>query len=235
MAMASGSDRDRYLMPGGKTKTFDSQRDGTLRDKLVVTTSASGLSTTIQQDTTGAGTFDQTRTDVTVPNADGSRTETASDLNADSSLRDKTVVTTSANGLSKTTQIDTTGDGSFDLTVTDVAVLGSDGSSTETVTGTNTDGSLKSKTVTAVSSDRKSATTQIDSHGDGYSIRSGRVVNADGSVVVARRCRFQRRRLSQGQNYLSPPARARLSHNDASGQITAPARSATANERTSRL
>ena len=72
----------------------------------------------------------------------------------------------------------------FDLTVTDVAVIGANGSSTETVTGTNADGSLKSKLVATVSSDRKSATTQIDARGDGHFEQvQTRVVNADGSKI----------------------------------------------------
>ena len=44
--------------------------------RTVVTTSATGLSRTTQWDVNGDGVFDATRTDVTVLNADGSRTET---------------------------------------------------------------------------------------------------------------------------------------------------------------
>ena len=171
---------------GSRIRTVsDFNANATLSGRSVVTISASGLSTTTQQDTTGAGTFDQRRTDVTVINADGSRVETITELNANNALRDTTVITTSANGLSTTVQQDTTGDGNVDLTITDVTVLGANGSSTQTVTGTAADGSLKSKTVTAVSSDRKTATTQIDSHGVGHFDQvQTRVVNVDGSVTA---------------------------------------------------
>ena len=53
--------------------------------------------------------FDQTRTDVTVLNTDGSRTETVANsagVGASASLTDETVTITSANGLSKTTKWD---------------------------------------------------------------------------------------------------------------------------------
>ena len=171
---------------GSRVRTVsDFNADATLRDRGVVTTSASGLSVTTQIDANGDSVVDLTQTDVTILNADGSRTETITDFNANGSLRDKTVVTTSANGLSTTTQQDKTGDGNFDLTITDVTVLGANGSSTETLTGTNADGSLKSKTVTTVSSDRNTATTQIDSHGVGHFDQvQSRAVNVDGSVTA---------------------------------------------------
>ncbi len=48
----------------------------------VTTTSADGLSVTTQSDIDRRRQFDQTRTDVTVLNADGSRTETVTDTSA---------------------------------------------------------------------------------------------------------------------------------------------------------
>jgi uncharacterized repeat protein (TIGR03803 family) len=158
--------------------------NGTLEDRTVTITSASGLSVTTQYDTTGSVTFDATRIDVTVLNADGSKTETISDTSANGTLVDQTVITTSANGLSKTTQYDTTGSGTFNLTVTDVTVLNVNGSSTETVTDTNANGSLNSQTVTTVSADSGTTTTQIDATGDGYfnEIQTS-VLNADGSTT----------------------------------------------------
>ena len=80
-------------------------------------------------------------------NADGSVTLTVKDASANGTLEDETVTTTSANGLSITTQQDTTGavNGSnpvFDQTRTDVTVLNADGSKTETVTDTSTNGKI---------------------------------------------------------------------------------------------
>src|SRR5262249_33426765 len=106
----------------------DLNANGSLKDRTVTTTSASGLSTTTQRDTTGAGTFDQTQTDVVVHNADGSQVETVTDLNANGSLRDSTVTTTSANRLTVSRQVDANGDGKTDQTQT--AVTNADGSLT---------------------------------------------------------------------------------------------------------
>src|SRR5262249_6788059 len=152
--------------------------------RVVVTTSADGLSTTTQRDTTGAGAFDQTRTDVTVLNADGSRTETRTDRDADSSLKDKSVTTTSADGLSRTIQVDAWGTGTFCVTETDVTALNANGSRTETVSDFNGDGSLLSRTATTTSADGLSTTTQQDTDGDGSFDQSRTdviVLNADGS------------------------------------------------------
>ena len=166
------------------TTTSDLNADGSLRDKTVATTSATGLSTTTQMDTTGAGTFNLTRTDVTALNADGSRTETVTDSSANSALIDKTVITTSATGLSVTTQRDTTGAGTFNQTRTDVTALNTDGSRTETVSDSNANGSLKDKTVVTTSANGLSTTTQMDVAGTGTfnETRADAVVlNTDGS------------------------------------------------------
>jgi hypothetical protein len=73
---------------GSRTETVsDFSQNGTLEDQTVTTTSADGLSVTTQVDATGGGTFDVTRTDVTVLNADGSTTETVSDFSANGTRR----------------------------------------------------------------------------------------------------------------------------------------------------
>ena len=120
------------LNPDGSTVVTlsDFNLNGTLKDEVVVTTSANGLSVTTQRDTVGGGTFNETRTDVTVLNANDSKTETISDFNTSGLLTDRTVTTTSASGLSKTTQWDTTGAGTFNETQTDVTTLNADGSRT---------------------------------------------------------------------------------------------------------
>ncbi|MBV9479194.1 MAG: hypothetical protein JO249_00365, partial [Acidobacteria bacterium] len=169
------------------TTVMDVNPDGSLNDETVTTTSANGLSITTQRDTTGLldttgkPIFDQTRTDLTILNADGSRTETVTDLNHDGSLRDETVRTTSANGLAIATKWDTTGlldatgKASFDQTRADVTVLNADGSRTETVTDSRT----KEVTVAITSADgntvstkrdlirsKQLASTQIDAYGN---------------------------------------------------------------------
>ncbi|WP_316172279.1 FG-GAP-like repeat-containing protein [Bradyrhizobium sp. SZCCHNRI3037] len=176
---------DAIAANGALVKTFsDYAANGALKDRLTVTTSASGLSVTSQYDNNGDGFIDKTKTDVTVLNADGTRTETISDLSASGGLMDRVVITTSANGLSKTTQEDLASSGSFSLTESDVTVLGADGSKVETVTDTNGNGSLRSRTVTSLSGDGRTRTVSRDSDGNGIVDQSvTTVINADGSTV----------------------------------------------------
>ncbi|MDA9506150.1 hypothetical protein XI09_16220 [Bradyrhizobium sp. CCBAU 11386] len=116
--------------------------------------------------------------------SDGRTATTVADLNANGTFKDKTVTTTSVNGLSTTIQRDTTGSGTFDQTTTDVITLNSDGSQTETITATNANGSLRDKTVIATSANGLSKTTQWDTTGAGgfgHTQTDATVVNADGS------------------------------------------------------
>src|SRR5262249_11503256 len=141
-----------------------------------------GLSITRQYDTTGNGTFDRTRTDVTVLNADGSKTETITDINANGSLRDQTVRTISANRLTVTTQTDANGDGHIGETET--AGTNPDGSVVDTVSLLNPNGSPKFQTVTTTSADGLSVTTQRNNTGNGSFDQTRTdvvVINADGS------------------------------------------------------
>jgi hypothetical protein len=171
---------------GSTTKTVSNySSNGSLLDQTVTTTSANGLLVTTQLDSTGSGTFNSTETEVEVLNANGSITGIITDESASGVLVDQMVITTSANGLSKTTQYDMTGSGKFNVTETDVTVLNVDGSRTETVTDSNANGTLRSETVTTVSADQGTTTTEIDSTGDGYfnAIKTS-VTNADGSVTA---------------------------------------------------
>ncbi|MGJ4907506.1 FG-GAP-like repeat-containing protein [Bradyrhizobium sp. HKCCYLS2033] len=182
---ADQTEVDLRAANGAVVKTLsDYAANGVLKDRLTVTTSASGLSVTSQYDSNGDGIVDKTRTDVTVLNADGSRTETITNLNASGGLIDRAVITTSANGLSKTTQEDVTGSGTVSLIETDVTVLGADGSSTETVTDTTGTGVPRHKIITTVSSDGRTKSVSRDVDGDGVTDQSvTTVVNADGSTV----------------------------------------------------
>jgi len=108
---------------GNRTETIqDLNANGSERDSTVKVTSADGSSKTIQYDHAGTGTVDLTQISTIVRNADGSSVTTQTDLNGDKSLRDETVTTLSADGLSKTTQYDNAGSGTFDLATTDVTV-----------------------------------------------------------------------------------------------------------------
>src|SRR5262249_860248 len=102
---------------------------------------------TTQTDANGAaGVFNRTTTDVTAINANGSRTETVTDTSSNGTQIDQTVVSTSANGLSRTTTANV--DGKIDTTTTDVTVFNTNGSTTETVTKKSNNGTVIGSTIT---------------------------------------------------------------------------------------
>ncbi len=151
--------------------------------RTVQTTTANGLGVTTQVNSTGIGSgFDGTTSDVTVINANGSRTRTVTDTSGDGTLIDCTITTTSANGL---TSVQTTNvDGKIDYTTTDAIMLNNDGSTTERVTVASANGSKISATTTTVSGNGLSTVTSTDSDGDGTTdVTSTDVtlLNADGS------------------------------------------------------
>jgi hypothetical protein len=163
-----------------------------LLDKLVTTTSADGLTTTIQHSSNGASAVTSTDKDVTVLNTDGSKTETITHYAGTGTLAanetSQSVITTSTNGYSSTGQSDLNGDGAFDRQQTSVNAINSDGSTTVTVTDLNGDGTVQiGKTVTTTSATGLTATTNVflDNHTVAdRSETSVTVLNADGSQTV---------------------------------------------------
>lgn len=159
---------------------------GALASRSTVTVAANGLSTTTATDLDGNGTTDRTSSNVIVLNADGSKTRTISDFNANGSLKGKTIVLTSADGLSVTTQWDGTGGGTNTRSQTDVSAVNADGSKIRTISNFNANGSLHDRTI--VTSDAKglSQTTTRDIDGNGVVDRTTvRTLNADGSVTTS--------------------------------------------------
>ncbi|QOZ33208.1 hypothetical protein XH92_17280 [Bradyrhizobium sp. CCBAU 53421] len=150
------------------TTNYYSSLGGPLLLSTTVTSSANGLSKTKATAVNGDTTTDFQTNDTIVLNADGSQTETVITANRNG-LIDERVTTTSANGLSKTTQVDANGapinlvgpaSPVFNLVTTDNTVLNaSDGSHTETVTDTNTNGTVFEQTVTTTSADQQSVVT----------------------------------------------------------------------------
>ncbi|RSB75801.1 hypothetical protein EFD55_18440 [Rhizobium pisi] len=138
---------------GSKTTRTDDIVAGVTKSITLTDVSGDGLTVTTKWDTTGTGdgkTFDKSRTDVTVLNANGSKTQTISNLTG-TTLTSRYLVTTSANGLSITTQIDPTGAGTYSQTATDVTVLNANGTKTRTVESKKADGSLISRTTATIS------------------------------------------------------------------------------------
>ncbi|MGO7967421.1 hypothetical protein ACC720_28665 [Rhizobium ruizarguesonis] len=138
---------------GSRTTRTDDIVGSVTKSITLADVSGDGLTTTTKWDTTGTGggtTFNKSRTDLTVLNPDGSKTQTISDFTG-TTLTGRMLVTTSANGLSITTQIDPTGAGSYSQTATDVTVLNAIGTKTQTVESKKADGSLISRSITTIS------------------------------------------------------------------------------------
>lgn len=156
--------------------------NGTLQSRTLEQSDAAGLSVTSKADINGDGTYDVTVTDVTVTNADSSRTRTVRTLSANSTLIGSVATTTTADSLSQTVREDINGDGVVDRTTASAIVLNADGSRKETITETSANGTLLGKTEELVSADRKTKTVTIDANGDAKVDRTEvSVVNANGS------------------------------------------------------
>jgi len=166
------------------TTTKNLAANGKVINQTLVTTSTDGLIKTTKTDNSGSGVFDQVKIDSTVVKADGSRVETVSDTGSSGFLIDKQVVTTSADGRSKTVQMDHTGTGTFDLVTTSTIVVGTDKSVTTTVQEKNANGTLRNSNVTVMTADGLSKTVSTDANGDGAVDRvfSDVTVTATGGV-----------------------------------------------------
>ncbi|MEP1207659.1 MAG: PA14 domain-containing protein [Rhizobiaceae bacterium] len=162
---------DTITLPGGETEETEHNYRGSdyatavLVASKVVTTSVDGKTITIERDSTGGGWFDQR--EVRITHLDDSLTITVSDLAQDGTVIRSSSETVSADGLTRTENIDADGNGAADTTVTHDVVVHVDDSRTETISTTNGDGSLRSEVVEDVSADGRSKTVERDLDGDG--------------------------------------------------------------------
>jgi len=180
------------------TDTMTLNADGS-RDEVVAITSLNGslvsqitthlgadqISKTVSVDSMGIGHATSTET-VSINGTTGVKTDTTSNLAANGSLLNQGVVTTSADGLSRTTTTDVNGDGAIDSKVTDVTVKNADGSATETISNYASNSALLDQTIITTSADGLTVTTATDVNGDGMtdiSLKDQKVNNADGSVT----------------------------------------------------
>ena len=146
----------------------------------MITTSFDGLSQTTEQDEAGNGTISRTRTDVTVVNLDGSKTETITDLNGDDTSSQEAVVSTSADGRTTRSELQSQGEGFFGHT--EVTTVSADGG-TSTSKDVNASGKMLDETVTTISADRRSKTVKTNSTGnDVFDSVATSATNADGSI-----------------------------------------------------
>jgi YD repeat-containing protein len=141
--------------------------NGTVRDVTTATSgiivAGAGLETQITRQSNGSVPTYQVET--VMPSANGTVTDTTQFYaHAGGPLLLQTTVTTSANGLVKTTGTAVNGDTTTDFGTTDTTVLNADGSQTETVANFNRVG-LISETVTTTSANGLSKTTKVDANG----------------------------------------------------------------------
>lgn len=152
---------------GGRTITKETRsEDGSLVFKEGQLISADGRTKTLQYDRNGNGTYEEKITSaITV--AGGNIVTTTSRLSANNTLLDSSVTTRSTNGRSTTVERDINGDGTIDLTSSDVLSVSSAGTRTRTLTEKSGDGTLLSKQTIVTSATGDSVTTTTDMNGDG--------------------------------------------------------------------
>lgn len=171
------------------TTTSTTSGNGTLLSRAVAAVSANGLSVNLQSDADGNGVVERKSSDVTILNADGSRTRTVSELNGNGALIDKTVTITSADRHIVTTSTDLDGDGVFDLVSSDVKLLGSNGSTSETMQVKSRDGTLLSSATTNISADQRTVSIAADADGDGH-VDTVKTVSVDDAGVTTSKVLF---------------------------------------------
>lgn len=171
---------------GSRTQVVEVRNaDDSLRSKSVTAISDDSLIVTEQVDSNGDATYELVRTSTTVLNADGSRTTTIQDRNADTSLRSAASLAVSDDSLSATSKSDINGDGTWDFLGSNTTTLGTDGSVTTTETFGLNGGPLLWETTTVTSDDGRSVAISRDLNGDSHDDQTvTRIVEEDGDIVT---------------------------------------------------
>lgn len=157
----------------------------TLLSESVSVESADRLVMTTTTDSNGDGSVD--REVVSTQNIDGSRTVVETSFHADGTVAGTQSTEVSADGLVVTTTTDADGDGVSETISDSTTTLDVDGGRTQTSDERNNDDSLRNQTITTVSDDGLTTTSQTDSDGDGTFERTSTSVtslNTDGSATT---------------------------------------------------
>ncbi|MGQ0681883.1 Ig-like domain-containing protein [Bradyrhizobium sp.] len=160
---------------------------GTLRNRETESTLLNGLSKTTSLDVNGDEIVDESKTDVTTLTADGRTIQTITETDASGIQIKKQVVTTSADGLHKTTTI--AGSGAVLATTQTDTVDNSDGSTTTTAitTSPGTAGSTLTRNTTLINTSADGRVTNVTWDLDGdqtLEAAESSVTHADGSRTV---------------------------------------------------
>src|SRR4029077_16463627 len=143
-----------------------------LIDRTTTTTSANGLSTTVLQDLDGDGATDQSSTDITTINADGSRTEVVTDYTHGTNGTVRDVTTTHSGiivaGAGLETTITRQSNGSVPIYQTETILPSANGTVTDRTPIFNAAGGpLLLATTVTTSANGLNKTTATDVNGDG--------------------------------------------------------------------
>ena len=177
---------------GGTTVTVtDVAPDGSVIDKTVTiatVVTATGHTQVQRSDLDGDGTYEQTRKDATVVNADGSEVETIEQRSGDggstSTLLGRTTITTRADGQVTTTAVDSDGDGTTDLTRVAALSVDDSGSTVTTQTTKSASGAVIGKIITEVGANGMTHRERIYSGASStpdQTLRDQTVVSSNGS------------------------------------------------------
>nr|WP_234894952.1 adhesin [Sinorhizobium meliloti] len=152
---------------GSTIRTVSELTGATLNRKAETTTNANGLSITKRWDLDGNGTYDQSSTDVTTLNGNGSVTRTITSRKADGSLIGKSVETRSADGRSVTNTEDRTGLGLASRSLVSSKSTLADGSVIETLSIVDAAQKLTEKQTKTTTAGGREISTVRDADGDG--------------------------------------------------------------------
>nr|WP_181377350.1 adhesin [Ochrobactrum sp. LM19]AJW30021.1 adhesin [Ochrobactrum sp. LM19] len=149
------------------TSTYDNSVSlNKLTSRSTKTVSENGFVTRIEHDIDGNGTLDYSDNNTVVINDNGSRTETVWRENGVGALTEKTIINTSANGLSQS--IEWLGaDGVSIGSVNKSTAINADGSTIATEQFNKADGTIDSRTELSVSADKMTTVMTSDVDGDG--------------------------------------------------------------------
>ncbi|WP_108814363.1 beta strand repeat-containing protein [Loktanella sp. Alg231-35] len=152
---------------GSRSETITTlNQDGSTRAVVTETVSADGQTKTIARDVDGDGDSDTIENLDIVTGPTGS-TSTIVVTNEDGSTRSTTTQVQSDDALTKTISSDLDGDGDIDVTTVDQTVINPDGSRVQTITATNTDGSIRSMQETTLGADKVTSQTHVDLNQNG--------------------------------------------------------------------
>ena len=182
---SSSTDSRTTDAAGVTTRTITSSyADGSLASQNVTVSSADKKSWTTTVDSDGDGAVDLERT---IAMVNGQTVKTTSAYSPDRSvLVSRTITTTTADGLTQTSQTDLDGDGDTDFVSQTSRLMNADGSSTKTSFETSGDSTELRRTVTVTSADGLTVSTQMFQDGETSPYRTlqdQRVVNADASIT----------------------------------------------------